>query len=640
MAGHRPAHANPMTLTVVVPFRNGQATLPGLLASVPANVPVIVVDDQSDTPLTWPAANVTVIRPTTRKYFTGAVNVGVAAAAADSDILIVNQDVVFDNFAAFRAWITRYKANYALMGERIEGSHPAWPMGYIHGTCLFIRRDAWEAVGPMDAKNFPLWGSTADWQCRAMRKGYRALATTQVPGFRHLRKGTLGPSIRKALSDEPERRAEFLRTPPLISVVIDCFNYGRFLTDAVNSLIGGPTFMGDMPGQTLQAFEIIIVDDASTDETPEIGRSLANPWQGIRYMRLEPSRHADGMPNHGTPAARNAGILAAHGRYIAILCADDMMEPERLERMYAAALANPHSIIYDDLIEVRKGRRDRVLTLREYDFEELLDKNHVHAGIMFPKAAWEEVGGYPEVMRYGREDWAFNVALGAAGWCGIKLDTPGYLYRRADHNRTNRNRGGEWRERFVAQMQGIFPALYAGERTMACCGKGKQPGGAPARRGPGVAGAAAPGMVLLEYVGLRSGDFPVTGPATRQVYRFGGNHRQGFVDERDLHGTRQIPGLLERYDGPRLMFKRAADAAGPQAGALVLKPDEARRINLPPAAPITPVFVVPDAPLTDMPTEPAPDSAEPVLVAPAEPPAPRRRARRKKAVSGEAVDEE
>ncbi len=44
----------------------------------------------------------------------------------------------------------------------------------------------------------------------------------------------------------------------------------------------------------------------------------------------------------------------------------------------------------------------------EYDFEKLLIKNHVHAGILFPRQAWKETGGYPETMREGREDWAMK----------------------------------------------------------------------------------------------------------------------------------------------------------------------------------------------------------------------------------------
>ena len=63
-----------------------------------------------------------------------------------------------------------------------------------------------------------------------------------------------------------------------------------------------------------------------------------------------------------------------------------------------------------------------------------IERNMMHMGIMFEKQAWQEVGGYREQMKHGREDWAFNVALGERGYCGVKLGRSGYLYRRHGHN--------------------------------------------------------------------------------------------------------------------------------------------------------------------------------------------------------------
>lgn len=99
---------------------------------------------------------------------------------------------------------------------------------------------------------------------------------------------------------------------PAVSVVISTYNYGRFLAGALESVLG----------QTFQDFEVVIVDDGSTDETPSVVQPfLADPR--VRYRR---QRHA------GQPQAKNLGIALARAPLIAFLDADDIWLPEKLER--------------------------------------------------------------------------------------------------------------------------------------------------------------------------------------------------------------------------------------------------------------------------------------------------------------------
>jgi glycosyltransferase involved in cell wall biosynthesis len=104
-----------------------------------------------------------------------------------------------------------------------------------------------------------------------------------------------------------------------ISVVIPTFNYGRFIADAVDSVLC----------QTLTPHEIIVVDDGSTDDTAEILRPYGD---AIRYIYQE---------NQGLSAARNTGILAAEGEWIALLDSDDTWHPTKLQLQAAFAAANP-----------------------------------------------------------------------------------------------------------------------------------------------------------------------------------------------------------------------------------------------------------------------------------------------------------
>jgi glycosyltransferase involved in cell wall biosynthesis len=105
-----------------------------------------------------------------------------------------------------------------------------------------------------------------------------------------------------------------------VSVIIPCYNYGRFLGEAIASV----------RRQTVEDLEIIVVDDGSTDETPEV---LA----GIRDPRLRSLRTVNG----GISAARNAGLDRASGEYLAFLDADDRWLPTKLERQLAMMDGEP-----------------------------------------------------------------------------------------------------------------------------------------------------------------------------------------------------------------------------------------------------------------------------------------------------------
>jgi glycosyltransferase involved in cell wall biosynthesis len=111
-------------------------------------------------------------------------------------------------------------------------------------------------------------------------------------------------------------------TKPLVSIVMPCYNGEAFLAEAVDSVLG----------QTCQDFELIVVDDGSTDGSAAV---LARYGERIRVLR---------QANAGVSAARNAGIAAARGDFIAFLDSDDWWEPDFLAEM-VAAMADPRTAI-------------------------------------------------------------------------------------------------------------------------------------------------------------------------------------------------------------------------------------------------------------------------------------------------------
>ena len=96
---------------------------------------------------------------------------------------------------------------------------------------------------------------------------------------------------------------------PLVSVVIPSFNYARFLVDCVDSALA----------QTYPHREIIVVDDGSTDNTRQV---LEHYGDKIVYIH---------QSNQGLSQARNTGIHAAKGEFIALLDSDDLWHPRKLE---------------------------------------------------------------------------------------------------------------------------------------------------------------------------------------------------------------------------------------------------------------------------------------------------------------------
>jgi glycosyltransferase involved in cell wall biosynthesis len=123
---------------------------------------------------------------------------------------------------------------------------------------------------------------------------------------------------------------------PRVSVIIPTYNRAYFLHQAIESVLS----------QTFRDFELIVVDDGSTDATPYVLQQWDNK---IRWVRQE---------NCGVSRARNVGIRAARGRYLSFLDSDDLWLMDKLEVQVRFLDANPHyAVCYTDEVWVRKGRR-------------------------------------------------------------------------------------------------------------------------------------------------------------------------------------------------------------------------------------------------------------------------------------------
>ncbi|MDP9023296.1 MAG: glycosyltransferase, partial [Actinomycetota bacterium] len=196
---------------------------------------------------------------------------------------------------------------------------------------------------------------------------------------------------------------------PEVSVVIPCFNQGHFLDDAIRSVFE----------QTFTSFEVIVVDDGSTD--PDTHRLIdALDWPRLRVIRQD---------NHGLPAARNAGMASARARLVVPLDADDQITPGFVETLRDALLAEPQAA-YAHCWARLFGDLDAVYASRPFNPYQQLLSNGVVGCVLLRRAAWEAVGAYAQDMREGNEDWDLWLRLLSAGWDQVQVREPLFRYRK------------------------------------------------------------------------------------------------------------------------------------------------------------------------------------------------------------------
>ena len=117
-----------------------------------------------------------------------------------------------------------------------------------------------------------------------------------------------------------------------VSIIMPAYNAATTIADAIRSALG----------QTETRLELIIIDDASSDETLVIAQEFARQDDRVRILAIE--------HNGGPAAARNAGLAAAVGEWIALLDADDMYMLSRLARLLELAEANRADVVADNLL--------------------------------------------------------------------------------------------------------------------------------------------------------------------------------------------------------------------------------------------------------------------------------------------------
>jgi len=197
---------------------------------------------------------------------------------------------------------------------------------------------------------------------------------------------------------------------PLVSVVITCYNYGQFLSEAIESVLS----------QSYKNIEIIVVDDGSTDNTKEAAGAYKG-HKNFHYLYQE---------NQGVASARNIGLNNAKGTYLVFLDADDILKPEFV-KVHLECLEQNTSIDYAYCLMKVFGRKEEaVAEILEFDPKLLVQRNFIHSSAMFRCNVIKKYR-YDQKLQ-ALEDWDLYLGLLENNHIGKLIPRELLLYRKHD----------------------------------------------------------------------------------------------------------------------------------------------------------------------------------------------------------------
>lgn len=239
-----------------------------------------------------------------------------------------------------------------------------------------------------------------------------------------------------------------INAAPAISVALPVFNGARYLDESIRSVVA----------QTRRDWELIIVDDASTDATPLI----LEQWRA-RDPRIRVIRNDRNLMLAG---ALNVAFRAARGALLTWTSDDNIYEPEALAVMARALVASTDiDLVYCDLAEIDESGAETAR--RELpDPDGLLFRNCVGACFMYRRAVHDHLGGYDEAYLLS-EDYDYWLRARVAGFRFRRLPGVQYRYRLHRWSLSARRADREWEvslrawERSAPRIPGVCPAALA-----------------------------------------------------------------------------------------------------------------------------------------------------------------------------------
>ncbi len=222
-----------------------------------------------------------------------------------------------------------------------------------------------------------------------------------------------------------------------ITVVIPCFNHGRFLLESVERALeqhGGPP-------------KVIVVDDGSTDAETEA--ALVALPAGVQLIRQQ---------NAGVAAARNAGFENSDSELLLMVDADDRLTVDALDTLRPPLEANPDVGYCYGLMKLI-GAWSGVLRFPDFDPYILLHRSIAGAQLgLVRRRCWEDAGGFDPAID-GYEDWDFCLSALEKGWRGLQIDRVTHEYRK--HERSGEEGHRRQYRHIYRQLRAKHAELFA-----------------------------------------------------------------------------------------------------------------------------------------------------------------------------------
>lgn len=177
----------------------------------------------------------------------------------------------------------------------------------------------------------------------------------------------------------------------LVSIIIPCYNHGKFLFETLNSVLN----------QTYRNWECIIINDGSTDNTESIANEFCKRNSNFKYFFQN---------NQGVSNARNNGIKKSTGNYILPLDGDDLIDPSYIQKAINRFTDFPNTTLVYCKAD-RFGEKKEYWDLPEYNYETEIWNNVIFCSAIFKREDFDKTNGYNPNMKEGLEDWDFLLSL-------------------------------------------------------------------------------------------------------------------------------------------------------------------------------------------------------------------------------------
>jgi glycosyltransferase involved in cell wall biosynthesis len=238
--------------------------------------------------------------------------------------------------------------------------------------------------------------------------------------------------------------------PPRVSIIVPCFNAGTDLERAISSAVA----------QTYRDFEVVVVDDGSTDAATLATLSAVARRPGVTVHRTE---------NRGPSAARNTAITRSRGAYILPLDADDYLAATYLARTVPLLDEDATLGVAYTWVGLT-GQHTGTWKTGDFTVPALLVRCTLHVTALYRREVWAAVGGYDPRFVDGADDWDFWLSAAGRGVTARCVPEVLAYYQRSDRSRERKARAPGVAGRVMRMLVTKHRALYEAHLEEALAG--------------------------------------------------------------------------------------------------------------------------------------------------------------------------